>query len=356
MNVSLSHTERRRQLRNRSIYGARRCAIATAHLLIRVVAEFRPKDADELLQRVRSVGRRLTASCPKELVLGNIVRRALGLVREASEEGIEIDSAKSTKSTKSATNGDLTSGSSTYVPDNGTSDAGVAHLSSKKSISNVKEDVLDGMKELLDELEQADKQIAEYATDHIYPEEVLLTSGSSLTVQKFLLDAGKRRKFTVFHAEGYPNEHLETHETLLKGAKRNLDDLPGEEVRLKSLAAAGINVICIPDSAIFIVLPKVHKVIISAQAILSNGGCVAPAGTSLLAMAAKLHRKPMIVLGAIYRLSPTFPFDPSSLIDHGDPGKIVNYSNGDVVEDIEIVNATSDYLNPDSTDLIITNM
>lgn len=323
-----------RHLKRPHIWGARRCAIATAHLLINVVAEHKPKDAEDLLQHVRSIGRRLVTAQPRELTIGNVVRRVLGLIREASEEQSKEESQQHLRQT------------------NGTERTS----SSKKPISSIKEDVLDGMRELLDELDQADKQIAEYATDQIHPEEVVLTYGASLTVQKFLLDASKRRKFTVIQVEAYPNEYQGVHSTLIKGAVRNAEDNAGGEFRLKSLSAAGLNVICIPDAAVFTVMSKVHKVLLPAQAILSNGGCVVTAGARMVAEAAKLHRIPVLTLGAIYRLSPSFPYDSGNLISLGDPGKALSYGDGELMQDVEIVNATQEYLSPELIDIIVTNM
>jgi len=39
----------------------------------------------KLIERVQSVGRRLIAAQPREMVVGNIVRRVLGLIREEAE-------------------------------------------------------------------------------------------------------------------------------------------------------------------------------------------------------------------------------------------------------------------------------
>ena len=51
-----------------------------------MVGEFKGRDAAKLVERIRQVGRRLTSAQPREVVVGNIVRRVLGLVREVVDE------------------------------------------------------------------------------------------------------------------------------------------------------------------------------------------------------------------------------------------------------------------------------
>ncbi len=48
-----------------------------------------------------------------------------------------------------------------------------------------------------------------------------------------------------------------------------------------------------------------------ANALLANGGVMAAVGSHLVAMAAKHHAVPFIVLAGLHKLSPLFPHDPS---------------------------------------------
>jgi translation initiation factor eIF-2B subunit beta len=68
-------------LKRRQIRNARPCAIATAELLRIVVAKFRWTDIGKLLERIQQVGQRLIEAQPREMVVGNIVRRVLGMIR-----------------------------------------------------------------------------------------------------------------------------------------------------------------------------------------------------------------------------------------------------------------------------------
>src|SRR5207248_1976559 len=100
---------------------------------------------------------------------------------------------------------------------------------------------------------QVDDQIAAYALEHIHSNEIILTHTSSITVQKFLLKAASKRKFTVVHAESYPNEHEATHAMVTgrsgKGDGSQDDELTTDAFQ-KPRTAAGITVILIPDSAV----------------------------------------------------------------------------------------------------------
>lgn len=81
-------------LKRRQIRNSRPCAYATVHLLLRIVAECRACSAQDLLTRIRHVGHRLITAQPREMVVGNIVRRVLGLIREVSEgEENDVDSS-----------------------------------------------------------------------------------------------------------------------------------------------------------------------------------------------------------------------------------------------------------------------
>lgn len=226
--------------------------------------------------------------------------------------------------------------------------------------SDLRAEILEGISEIIDELEQSDEQIANYALEHILPSETILTYSSSQTVQRFLLKAASKRKFTVIHAECHPNAHSKTH-SLITGNPPSLSD---EDTNLtpesfqKPLVAAGISVLLIPDSAIFALMSRVQKVILSAHAVLSNGSILAPAGSKSLLVAAKLHRVPVLVLAATYKLSPVYPYDPQSLIEYGDVAKVVPYQDVELREGLDGVrNPLTDFIEGDGTvDLFVTNV
>ena len=427
-------------LKRRQIKNSRPCAIATAQLLLRVVAAAKIKDAAPLIERVRKVGQRIIAAQPRELAVGNIVRRVLGLIREVVEEGgdadamaasdAEHDSSGARHNHDSLQRPMLSSNISSFSPlrhgasvpsepsllppsnsgsrspfDNDMTEA-LLHRPQLQSIQSsfaggpnslfgllstpdenspaetpppgtqsppnkltpkqiaglpeqkldVKAEVIQGIQELLDELDVVDDQIASSALDHIHSNEIILTHTSSQTVQKFLMTAARKRKFTVVHVESYPNDHLDTHSMIMTGHKKGADADEEADERWKPLTAMGITVILIPDSAVFALMSRVNKVILAPHSVLANGGLIAAAGTLAIAQAAKVHQTPVVVVSGVYKLSPVYPFDTEELIEYGDPGKVVGFNEGDMVENVEVVNPIFDYVPPELVDLYITNL
>ncbi|KAF7170448.1 hypothetical protein CNMCM6106_005138 [Aspergillus hiratsukae] len=381
---------KRRQIRH-----SRSCATATAYLLLRVISACRTTDAAKLIERVQSVGRRLVAAQPREMVVGNIVRRVLGLIRDEAEDERDGDFTLSDAGSESQPQ-------TPRVPEDPSDPLSLRHEGSERSSSrppftslattpismfnllshpepetslpgspapaspsgrllghtpsrDIRAEVLDGIGEIIDELGQVDDQIAAYALDHIHSNEIILTHTSSTTVQKFLLKAAAKRKFTVIHAESYPNNHEATH-TTVSGATSSDEEILSVDSFQKPLIALGITVILIPDSAVFALMSRVNKVILGTHSVLANGGLVAAAGTRVIARAAKVHQTPVVVVSGVYKLSPVYPFDFESLIEYGDASKVIPYEDGDLMDQVDVQNPLYDYVPPELVDLYITNL
>ncbi|KAF4637839.1 hypothetical protein G7Y89_g254 [Cudoniella acicularis] len=426
-------------LKRRQIKNSRPCAIATAHLLLRVVAKFRWTDIGKLLERIREVGQRLIEAQPREMVVGNIIRRVLGMIRDEAKEDRNEDVSDSASNSQigspqrqhsdlgvakaaappptfsplrfastdaselaetseddvfggrpqtghrpplltshtsfavlngvpvqqsmfnllSATPSPLATPPGTSSP-HGKSAVNAASLAHKIATTSkdLKAEVISGIEEIIDELDQVDDQIAAYAQEHIHSNEVILTHSSSLSVQKFLLKAADKRKFTVIVAESYPNDHEAVHAAVTGKSKANIEgaDEMSTEMFVKPLSSAGITVILITDASIFAIMSRVNKVILATHAVIANGGLIASAGARIIAKAAKVHRTPVIVVSGVYKLSPEYPFEFESLIEYGDPGAIVGYQDGALVDNLEVDNPVYDYVPPDLVDLYITNL
>lgn len=59
------------------------------------------------------------------------------------------------------------------------------------------------------------------------------------------------------------------------------------------------------------------QVLVGAHAVLANGGVIAPAGVHMVALAAKRHSIPFVVLVGLHKLSPLFPHDPDVTLNGG---------------------------------------
>lgn len=225
----------------------------------------------------------------------------------------------------------------------------------------MRDDVLNGLREMLDELDQADEQVAGYALEHVAAQDVLLTLGSSRTVHKFLLAAAKRRRFTLLHLEGHPAASAAVHEAVAAGPRDGAgdDERAGDDAdaRVRALRAAGVTVVLVPDAAAFAVMPRVSKVLLPASALLPDGSFVGIAGVRTVALAARAHRVPVLALGAVYKLSPVYPYDAAeSIVAHGNPGDVVPFADAELVESVEVLNPVQEYVPKDLVDLVVTNM
>ncbi|EFW23295.1 GCD complex subunit gcd7 [Coccidioides posadasii str. Silveira] len=394
-------------LKRRHIRQPHSCALATAHLLLRAMHTNKSNDPATLIDHVKRIGRRLVSAQPRQLIVGNIVRRVLGMMRDeaeswkrdcgmmsdagsddtrphtpphggfhnlarlpthpggALEKLSHLDSLERPSFTGHVTAAPALPGTSmfnllSYPPESTDPNSPVSVSRGEPDTSDDKPrdyrgEVFDGIKEILEELNQANDQIAAYALDHIHSNEVILTHTASTTVQKFLLKAAAKRKFSVIQVESYPNNHDDTHATVT-GIRSGDEERLTPEAFQKPLIAQGITVILIPDSAVFALMSQVNKVILGTDCVLANGGLVAAAGTRLIANAAKAHKTPVVVVSGVYKLSPVYPFDQQSLVEYGDPSAVLPYEDGELVDNIDVVNPLSDYVPAELIDLYITNI
>lgn len=407
-------------LKRRQIRDSKPCAMATAYLLRRVVETFKFTDVTALIERVQQVGQRLSAAQPREMAIGNIVRRILGVIREEAEEdregetnGYSVPGAHSRQESAGETGSrapnapgtmsralsssplrqSASTQSSPEPPEGGevrrsspvTTSSGPGatsmfsllshprstaalpapmlgsysdknHLPLVSTGTAAKAEIVEGIQEILEEVEQADDQIAGYSLEHIHSNEIILTHKASTTVQKFLLKAAVKRRFTVVHAEGFPNGHEFTHATVIGKAKEDTDDESRTGSFQKSLTTAGITVILIPDSAVYALMSRINKIILDTHVIFANGGLVAASGAKVIAQAANMHRTPVVVLSGIYKLSPVYPFDIDLLMENGDPGGVIDYGEGDLVNNVEFENPLFEYIPPELVNLYVTNL
>jgi len=150
----------------------------------------------------------------------------------------------------------------------------------KELCSNVK----DMINEYVEEINNSNINIASQGVEHIHADEVILTTGYSLSVEWFLKKAyAGRQGFRVVITEAAPS-------------------YSGHDLA-KSLSAEGIDCTMITDSAIFAIMSHVNKVILGAEGVFANGGIKARCGSHLVALAAKQHSVPLYVLAATHQFS-----------------------------------------------------
>lgn len=161
------------------------------------IATAASKDISALIELIKRAGGAIVAAAPHELVIGNMVRRVLQIVREETAD----DGTKGGVSTPAVERAEpMTPGGS--AGGNGPSlmkllDAPDAMDYHRQPVKNVKSPILESINELIDELSHVCSHIAEQAIEHIHANEVILTHGRDPAVEAFLKAAHKKRQFEV---------------------------------------------------------------------------------------------------------------------------------------------------------------
>ncbi|CAN8105666.1 unnamed protein product [Discula destructiva] len=380
---SLAALFRRRQLND-----PEQCAIATANLLLHVVAKSKWTSVDHLLHRVHDVGKTLVLARPKELVIGNIVRRVMCLIRTEAEED-RAGNGDDSISELSTLHGDepqhpspldasqpgsagvspsprppprlltLTSTGSFHVPKSMFNmlndppsamaslvgspfarDSGSSTPMTNTQVANVsalREEVLDGISELKDEIASADDQIKEYAEVQILPGSTVLVYKPNSTVEKFLLFAAKKRKFSVLIA-GF-NSRKEVDEYKKGGFREQLSKLKVDSVVIAGNVTAHMS--------------RVNTLVLNARGIAPCGAVAVDVGAASIARAAHSACKTVIVLGAVYKLAAQDIPELDSLVDLGGPSSMSKYGG---MNGVNITILLTEVILPDLIDIYITNL
>ncbi|PVF98854.1 nagb/rpia/CoA transferase-like protein [Serendipita vermifera] len=359
------------KLRRRQLAGAQESALETTLLMKYIVTNAKFATIDGLIATIKAAGRRLVEAQPKEHTVGNVIRRILRLIREewsaatsrppGDGDDDEIDEDDEEEPTSAASfsapsvptrhkQSDSQYSLSNFVLHGRPHQENLTFASiyssamnrgdgSKVKVKNaqsIRPALVSAIEEVLDDLETVYENVSNSAKDHIHSDEIVLTLGMSRTVEAFLKKAALDRKFTALIAEAAPT-------------------FSGHEMA-RSLAASGINSILIPDSAIYAVMSRVNKVILGAHAILANGGVFASAGAILAAHAAQTHRTPVVFCAGQFKLSPLWNvYHSYGSLDFANPAHVLGFEEGKLMDQVDVLNPTYDYVPPELINVFITN-
>lgn len=337
------------QLKRRQISGSKEVALATANLLIRYISARRWTSTEVMVEMVRELGAKLVEAQPFEFTCGNVVRRVLKSIRTIDEaitpakEGNESDDEQES----SASMFGLLSTQQQYFPHSSTASqegkgqgltpGGLfANDLERQKARDRRNAVVDEINVLIDEITN-DDPLFKAGTDLITPHDVILTPcPASNTVFDFLKRLASKRQVSVIVTESYPNG--------VESAKQVVE----------KLNKANVAATLIPDAAVYAIMPKVSKVVISARAVLANGGCIASSGVAMACHAAKQFKKPVLMIAGSYKLSPIYPYDAENLIEVGNSGKVVDFRDAELMDKLEVLNPLYDYIPPELVDIVIT--
>ncbi len=84
---------------------------------------------------------------------------------------------------------------------------------------------------------------------------------------------------------------------------------------------------------------------------------MAHSGAFLIAMAAKAHHVPLVVLSGLYKFTPLYPSeDQDTFADMGPPEQVLSFDEADSdVSDVTVKNPLYDYVPPSHVSLFISN-
>ena len=206
-----------------------------------------------------------------------------------------------------------------------------------KGKNKLKDQLIESIREVRDEIENSSGAVTDQAKEHINDNDLILTYNCSETLTDFFIAASEEEElnFEVIVAETAPS--FVGHKTA------------------KELAEAGIPTSLVQDAAVFAVMSRVDKVIISAHGIMATGGIIATSGALLIAHAAKAHQVPVFVVGSLYKLTPLHPIDSLTYNELLSPSMIFREEEGDVGDKIEAIVPAYDYVPPKLVTLILTN-
>ena len=100
------------------------------------------------------------------------------------------------------------------------------------------------------------------------------------------------------------------------------------------------------------------QVIIGTSSILADGGVVALSGSRSVALAAKHYSVPLIVLGAVYKLTPRFPPEGDTQVASmlASPAPVLQGLDAECKGKLRCVNPLYDCVPPNLVTLFISNI
>ena len=166
--------------------------IDTCVLLRDVIFKGKFSSVEELITEIKAIGRELTRAKPLELVIGNIVRRVLYIIRRECRANQNKNDTDGDSNGNGGTIDDDSDNESKIDKDND-EDAFVPSIldmfHKKKEINyklqvsmhKYKSNFISEINYLLDEINDVYSGIQEYSVEHIHSNEIILTYGYSTT-------------------------------------------------------------------------------------------------------------------------------------------------------------------------------
>lgn len=188
-------------------------------------------------------------------------------------------------------------------------------------------------------------RIAQVAASFIREGMTVLTHGWSRVVSSVLLEAAKTKHFDIIVLEGRP-------------------DAAGAKVaQAYASHPSKIPTTVVLDSAMGYIMESVDIVLVGAEAVVENGGCVNKLGTYALATCAKAHGKPFYVASESYKFARLYPLNQKDLPKIGsnrlhclDTTANTDDAKIDLPENVKVINPPCDFTPSNFITLLFTDL
>lgn len=207
------------------------------------------------------------------------------------------------------------------------------------TFDEVRKGLVDRGKSFMDMARNSRQQIAKLMVNFIEDDCRILTIGFSRVVLASLINAKMMNKrFRVIIPESRPDcvAHITAAE----------------------LTAHGIPVTVTTDAAVANIMEDVSIVLLGAEAVVENGGCIGRIGTLQLGMLACQMRKPVYVAAESFKFSRLYPLNQKDL--PSEKMRKAEYvpcsAPCELPSSVDIYNPTADYTPPNFITLLVTNV
>ena len=305
------------------------------------------KNIIDLFCEIKKIGNKLSLAAPLEFVTGNIIRRCLYHIRQiCKKQNIMLPQSFDYKiQTKNEKGFNYPTSLNQIIDPKKIFEE--EDLEIKPIQSTIKPEIEIALSsqrklhqyylknfiiELYNEIEGMREEIYSKAEKYIIPNEIIMTFYYSSTILSLFQQARKRGEFEVYVAETAPS--YSGHKTA------------------QELIKAVISTTIIPDTAIFAMMSRVHKVIVGTAAVMADGGLVNVAGAFPLALAAHLNSIPFIVCCGTFKLTPLYSFNGETHNELASPEYVLKDKS---FQNIDSKIPVYEYVPPDLVKVLITN-
>ena len=304
---------------------------------------------EDLLNLIKHLGQSFIAMDQLQFSIGNIVKRILFIIREevdklTSFRENNLDSKSNLKKLSNVTSLNLLTDyknikmmtrKDSKVEEEQEKKVSIQNI--EKITSEMKNNILQNIEDLISELELTNELINTKTSEHINENDIILTANHSDELDEFFTEYPNTKKFKVYIAESSPS---------LNGL-----------IQAKKLIKNGIDTTIIKDTEIYSIIPKITKVIIGTRAIVANGGLISYNGVYNICLFANMYNIPVIVVGGSFKLTPLYIFGHDTYNEFLSPdvifGKDINFQ-GDI-SNIRFNTPGYDYVPPELITIYITN-